>query len=155
MARRLLALLALAGLGGCQSMMTYRPSDRFDNQVVRGEVTYVATPEVMAATWEKTVKQLPDAPPKDEFVRDYLRVAVLIEKFIGGSYLVHPYIPVVSKVSIGDVVEVPLYVGGPRVGYFSGRPQVSRVVCLHTDDACLASTTGRTRGAIGPVFPRD
>ena len=101
------------------------------------------------------VKQLPDAPLHSDFLEHYVRVAVLIERYIGGSYLVHPYVPSDFPIHVGDIVDVPMYVGGPRVGKFSGRPQISRVVCVASDQRCIDSDEGRARGVIGPVPPRD
>jgi hypothetical protein len=109
----------------------------------------------MEAIWEQSVRGLPDAPTKTDFLNQFVRVAVVIERRLGGAYLVHPFVPSSSDIAVGDVVDVPMYAGGPRVGYFSGRPQILSVVCRHTNADCLKSQEGSRRGTIGAVAPRD
>jgi len=140
-------------LAGCSHLLIYSPSDKYDNRVVRGEVTYIFTKEDMAENWEKMVAALPDAPSKREYLAEYQRVTVHIEGGLGWKRLIYPFVSHSANIKVGDVVDVPLYAGGPLVGRFSSRPSVSRVVCESEDKSCLAGDEGSRRGDLGPVAP--
>lgn len=150
-----LALAISVCISACDGLLTYSQTERYDNKIVRGVVTYVASNDDMAAIWDASVARLPDAPAKSTFVDGYGRVTVRIERHLGGAYLAYPYVAKSSLVGIGDVVDVPVYVGDKYQGLFSGRPAVARVVCRADDKPCLASREGARRGVIGDVVPRN
>lgn len=139
----------------CEQLALHIPSERFDNKIVRGEVTYAATESDMVVVWHNSVERLPDAPSIDDFLRDFRRVTVRVERHLGGAYFVYPFCDAQLRIEVGDIVDVPVYVGGPRVGFFSGRPQIVRIQCRNADLNCRQSSEGRRRGVVGDVEPRD
>jgi hypothetical protein len=94
-----------------------------------------------------------DVPPLSEFIQRYVKVTVTVHRGIGSGFFVFPFVPDSMAVSIGDIVDVPLYVGGPNVGHFRGRPQISRLVCQASDRACINSPEGQRRGYVAEVPP--
>jgi hypothetical protein len=151
-------IILIAGaftITACQSLAIYSKTGKYDGQVVRGEVVFVAPPTLMGDVWENTVKQLPDAPSKADFLRDFTRVQVLVEKGLGNAVWSYPYSPLGEVVYVGDIVDIPVYVGGTRLGKFSGRPEIARIVCRASDLPCKGGREGSMRGAVGPVTPRD
>ncbi len=139
-------------LSGCSSLLIYYPSDKYDNKIVRGVVTHIATKEEMGRNWDLKARQLPDAPSRAEYISDYSRVVVVVDRSIGSASFVHPFVPTSLVVGIGDVVDVPVDVYSATSGTFSGRLTISRIVCKAADHSCLESAAGRVRGPVNDMI---
>jgi len=148
------SLILACCLCACSGLLTFTQTTKYDNQIVRGKVTYLATRRDMEENWAKSVAHLPDAPTESDFLQNYQKVTVTIERRLGSGVFVYPYVPPGLQVGIGDIVDVPLYVGGPLVGLFAGRPQILRVVCKANDEPCLISPQGSVRGSVGIAVER-
>jgi hypothetical protein len=151
--RLAVGLFAVAATG-CTALLSYEPSTKYDNKIVRGEVSYVFSRQDMEENWKKKVSTLPDAPTLAVFLTAYRRVTVTVEKGLGSGFFVYPFVPDSMEIEVGAVVDVPLHIGGSLVGLFAGRPTIMRLVCASKDLMCRRSTEGMVRGSVGEVVPR-
>ncbi len=150
-ALRLLAITAVLALPACSNLLVYYPSSKYDNKIVRGVVTHIATKEEMAENWDRKAAGTEGVPSRDDFIQHYKRVTVTIEKGIGSGEFIYPFVPEFLRIDLGDLVDVPGYLGGRNFGKFSGRLQISEIICKAEDLDCFSSPKGRLRGDVGSV----
>jgi hypothetical protein len=146
-------LVALANLVGCESLMTFSPTTRYDNQVVRSRVTHVFTKEVMGINWDKVIQALPDAPSREDYSNNYHRVTVKAETTFGRAYFGYPFVPEGLDVEQGDIVDSFVQVPDRAHRTFAKRDTVIRIVCKHNDQQCLNTSEARRRGKIEGQSP--
>ena len=135
-------------LTACGDLLVHTPTSRYGGHVVRGVVTDIYTREQLAANWDKMAREVSDAPPRAEYVDNYRRVAVRIERLLGGATFAYPFVPRNLTVSVGDVVDFPIQAPKPRLERFSERGEILRVICRHDDSECLVGTEGSRRGVV-------
>ena len=137
-------------LGACKSLITFSPSQKYDNQTIRGSVIGVYSKQLMEKNWDKSVHKLPDGPAREDYVRSYRRITVAAGHSFRGGIFAHPFLPEGMDVDKGDVVDirVPSTQDIPENRTFASRLKVLRVVCKYSDGPCLQSTEGQRRGIL-------
>jgi hypothetical protein len=146
-------LVTLGNIVGCDALMTFSPTTRYDNQLVRSRVTHVFTKETMETNWDKMIRTLPDAPSKEDYSNNYHRVTVKAETTFGRAYFGYPFVSQGLYVEQGDVVDCLVLAPDRSHPTFASRDTVVRIVCKHNDSTCLDSSEGRRRGKIEAPSP--
>jgi hypothetical protein len=137
-------------LGACRSLITFNPSQKYDNQTIRGSVIGLYSKQMMERNWDNVVQNEPDVPAREDYVKSYRRVTVAAGRSFRGGFFAHPFVPEGMDVDKGDVVDirVPSTQDIPENRTFASRLKVLRVVCKYSDRDCLESTEGRRRGIL-------